>query len=517
MQTHPHGQAPQLTGDLAPSALLDAFWDYDRALLANDVAALDESFLPGEHTVRGDGTTLVLGHTAISDFRASRTLVPTRRVCSVHVQLVGDHSALLIAEVVSATGTTGMQTQLWRRIEQGWKVSAAHVTAPAAALDRSVWRVVGAPLVPGTGSGVLAADTIAVKDLFAVAGQVIGAGVPQFAAEATPETTTAPVVAALLAAGASITGLAQTDQFAYGIAGTNSLYGTPLNPAAPTRIPGGSSSGSASAVARGWSSIGLGTDTAGSIRIPAASQGLWGIRTSHGLLPVEGVLALAPSFDAVGWVTRDAETLARVAGVLVGETGTATADDGFVTIAGLTGLASAALGAAVESAAARLGAASLTLPAELEEWFTAFRTVQAFEAWQCHGNWITGHPNALGADVAGRFRDASAITGPEARAARAVVDSARRSIRELLAGRTLLLPTMATLPTPLRATAGTIAADRASTLRLTSLASIAGLPAVSAPLLAVDGLPAGLCFVGQDRTDLHLIATARRSAEQLTG
>ena len=122
------------------------------------------------------------------------------------------------------------------------------------------------------------------KDLFEVAGFAVGAGVPAYLAESRPAATSASAVEALVAAGADVIGIAQTDEFAYSVAGRNSHYGTPPNVAAPGSIPGGSSSGPASAVALGQVSIGLGTDTAGSIRVPASYQGLWGLRTSHGAI-----------------------------------------------------------------------------------------------------------------------------------------------------------------------------------------------------------------------------------------
>ncbi len=199
-------------------------------------------------------------------------------------------------------------------------------------IDRRIWRVVGDPLLPSgdhkddhpgvpTGdhepAGELAGLRVAVKDLFAVAGFAIGAGNPTFLAQQSPQPEHAVAVARLLDAGAAITGIAQTDEFAYSLAGTNIHYGTPPNPRAPGRISGGSSSGSASATAAGQVDIGLGTDTGGSIRVPASYQGLWGLRTTHGSVDRTGLLPLAPSFDTVGVLTRDPTTLRKAIGVLL--------------------------------------------------------------------------------------------------------------------------------------------------------------------------------------------------------
>ncbi len=114
-----------------------------------------------------------------------------------------------------------------------------------------------------------------------------------------------------------MTGISRTDEFAYSLAGTNAHFGTPPNPRAPRRISGGSSSGSVSAVALGHVSIGLGTDTGGSIRVPAAYQGVWGIRTTHGAVDRGGLLPLAPTFDTVGWFARTPALLAAVGEVLL--------------------------------------------------------------------------------------------------------------------------------------------------------------------------------------------------------
>lgn len=496
-----------------PDDLLAAFWAYDDALLANNVAALDDAFDAGPHTIRGDGTSVAIGWEAISRFRAARTAVPTRRVTALHVRMPAEAIGVIVADVVAPTGAHGMQTQVWQRQADRWRVIAAHVTAPEKALDSSTWRIVGTPLVKPTSTGPLSGMTVAVKDLFAIAGQVVGGGVPEFTAEAPVETEHSPVVAALLGAGASVLGIASTDQFAYSIAGTNTRTGTPLNPADPSRIPGGSSSGPASATARGWATIGLGTDTAGSIRVPSAYQGLWGLRTTHGLIPTTGVLPLAQSFDSVGWMTRDATTLQAVTDALVPGADVNGADRELVVVPSLTALASAAVADFTSAVASALGAAvDRTLDADTEAWFRAFRTMQAYQAWLNHGGWITAHPGTLDADVAGRFADASRVTDAEYATASEVIGIARRTLRTWLGDRVLMLPTVADRAPALDADAGSVDAHRAATLRLTSIASLAGLPAVAAPLgPSTPGGPAvSVCLVGAAGTDRALVRFAGR-------
>jgi amidase len=498
-----------------PADLLDAFWGYDKALLSNDQETLNRSFAPGPDTVRGDGTNLVVGHDAIASFRSGRTRIPTRQVIQLHVRMLGTDAALVVARTRDGLAS-GLQTQLWQRISGDWLVSAAHVSLPTASVpfDRSIWRIVGEPLVGPTASGRLDGLGVAVKDLFAVAGHPVGAGNPDWLAEQSPATESAAVVDALLAAGAHVTGIARTDEFAYSLAGANVHYGTPPNPAVPHGLSGGSSSGPASAVATGQVAIGLGTDTGGSVRVPASYQGLVGIRTTHGVVPRGGMLPLAPSFDTVGWLTRDVTTSLLVAEVLLPES-TVNARR-TVRLPRIEALARDDLefGAAIDrlvAAGALPPVESVDLPDELlERWFAAFRTVQGYEAWQADGAWIEAHPGSLGADIAARFAVAARITDAEQAAARGVVAAARHEITEWLADSVLVIPA-ASGPAPARtAPAAEIEEHRAGTLRMTCLAGLSGAPAVSVPLLRSGSYPVGLCLISTPGTDRGLLELAAR-------
>jgi Asp-tRNA(Asn)/Glu-tRNA(Gln) amidotransferase A subunit family amidase len=487
---------------------MEAFWAYEQALGANDLPMLDRLFADDAGTLRGDAEGLLVGHERISAFRGGRGGAPARRIVETHVQVVDDDHALIVAVTELARGGRGQQTQLWARSGDrssgiaGWQVTAAHVAVPAPALDTRVWRVLGDPLVPPTQDGPLRGETIAVKDLYAVRGQPIGAGNPSWLAQASPETEHASAVRALLDAGASVRGIARTDEFAYSLAGQNAHYGTPPNPSAPYRIPGGSTSGSASAVSLGHATIGLGTDTGGSIRVPAAYQGLYGIRTTHGAVDRTGLLPLAPSFDTVGWLTRSAAMLAAVGDVLLPAAELGGSDD-LVVVPGLLALAEPDVAAAIEE----------WLPAdvtredrpldELDAWLAAFQTWQAYEAWQVHGAWLASRLDGLGADVRGRFEVAARVTDEQAGEAGEVVRAARRAVRELVGDRILVLPSASSVaPLPAEAQA-----TRAATMRLTCLAGLGGLPAVSIPVRTADGLACGVCLVaapGRDRDLLEL-------------
>ncbi|WP_369374897.1 amidase family protein [Promicromonospora sp. Populi] len=374
------------------------------------------------------------------------------------------------------------------------------------ASDPSVWRVrpEPGPLTPPTGSGVLDGETVAVKDLFAIAGQRIGAGNPAWLAAAPVESTHADAVARLLEAGAALAGIAQTEEFAYSLTGANAHYGTPPNPRAPGRISGGSTSGPTSAVAAGEASIALGTDTGGSVRVPAAYQGLWGIRPTHGAVPAGGLLPLAPSFDTVGWLAPDAGTLARVGEVLLpADTAGTGTGRGLVVSAALLELAAPEVRDVVDQLAQDAGAEPLDWAPE-PTWLAAFQTVQAAEAWAAHGAWLADRMDTLGPAVRARFERARSIGPADAEAARIVVAQARAQIREQLADRVLVLPSAATVA-PLAKDAE---AARAATMLLTCIAGIGGLPAVSVPVATASGLPAGACLVGPAGADRALLALA---------
>ncbi|WP_353807221.1 AtzH-like domain-containing protein [Agromyces sp. SYSU T00194] len=516
----------------APEGLLGAVLGYEAALMADDLDALADWFEPGDDTMRADASGLLVGHDAITRFRGRRGGAGARRVVAVHVLPVADGVAHVVVAHAPGAGGRGTVSQLWRRGQGRWRIAAAHVTAPAPAFDRRTWRTLGDPLLPPTASGALDGRTVAVKDVFAVAGHPIGAGIPAYLDEAPVEPRSAAAVDALRAAGAAIRGIARTDQFAYSIAGRNPAYGTPPNPAVPGAVSGGSTSGPASAVALGQADLGLGTDTAGSIRVPASYQGLWGLRTTHGAVDRAGVLPLAPRFDTVGWLARDRATLEAAARASLPRAAGADAaggarplDDAVLRVAPalLEGLGPG-VREAFEAAVRALGASGcevrgLDVPAlgaaALDALFAAFRTAQAAEAWRAHGTWITAHPDALAPDVAARFAWASEVTADDEAAAIAVLDAARRDIDAALGDGLLLLPSAASVAPALDAEGADIEAVRTATLRMTAVAGATGRPALSVPGAEVDGAPLGTCVVGPRGGDLALVSAAARWHEAI--
>jgi Asp-tRNA(Asn)/Glu-tRNA(Gln) amidotransferase A subunit family amidase len=382
------------------------------------------------------------------------------------------------------------------------------------------FRVSFADPVAASKSGPLAGLSVAVKDVIDVAGVKTGAGNPAFLQAASPAVEHAGAVAALLGAGALAVGKAHTDEFAYSLSGTNVHYGTPVNAAAPGRVPGGSSCGPASAVSSGLVDIGLGTDTAGSIRVPASYCGLYGLRPSHGRVPMRGMLPLAPTFDTCGVLAGDGALLERAALVLLDSPVAADTPETLVLGADLFAEADPGVAEVLRPAGERLATA---LGAGLEvvefaagrlaSWLDAFARRQRVEAWRGLGPWIESHKPPLGPGIAARFDAARAAAESDALPA----DTVRVEVLEALdsalpAGGALVLPAAAT-PAPVPHLS---AADkdglRGRTMKLTTIAGLAGAPAISLPLGRVGGLPVGLSLLGRPGDDERLLAAARLAA-----
>ncbi|RAJ68893.1 Asp-tRNA(Asn)/Glu-tRNA(Gln) amidotransferase A subunit family amidase [Streptomyces sp. Amel2xB2] len=399
------------------------------------------------------------------------------------------------------------------------------MTTSETSTEKTVWRERGAPLLAPSDSGPLSGLRLAVKDVYAIAGHRVGAGNPDWLAEAELESTHAWAVGALLDAGAEITGIAQTDELTYSLDGVNAHYGTPPNPQAPGHIPGGSSSGPASAVALHETDAGLGTDTAGSIRVPASYCGLYGMRPTHGAVPVTGMLPLAPDFDTVAWLARDAATLARVGDVLLPPADRTREDHGpFRTALVAPDLLAPAVPQvreAFETAAAGL-ASRLGLRREVRELggdpaerAESFSVAQAAQVRECDGAWVAAHPGALGAETRRRFVWAEDVGAERVARARESVSATARALRHLLTPGTVLLLPATPGPAPSReAGAEERSAVRRAALQLTCLASGAGLPCLVLPRMTAGGLPVGLCLIaapGSDHALLNLgVADSRR-------
>ena len=370
----------------------------------------------------------------------------------------------------------------------------------------------------GAASGPLAGLTFGAKDIYDVAGHRVTFGNPQWLATHEPAARTAVAVQQLVEAGASMAGKTQTAELTYSLNGENIHYGSVLNPNAPGRDTGGSSSGSAAATAAGLVDFALGSDTGGSVRLPASFCGLYGMRPSHGRVSLEGACPLGPSFDTAGWFARDAAVFEKVGRVLLGDDAPAPApgrlllaSDAFER-AGTT--VTGALGAAVAKVESVLGKAeAVTVAAEgLDDWgMNVFRVIQAHEAWQSLGGWITEHKPKLGPGVKERFAWASTVDRAALLAAASKREAFAQRMERLLAGNAVLvLPTSPGIAPKIGAPTAEIDDFRARALAILCIAGLARLPQVTLPMATLDGCPLGLSLIAARGNDTLLLDLARK-------
>ena len=383
------------------------------------------------------------------------------------------------------------------------------------------WVPHGRFVLDGAAQGPLCGLRFAVKDLFDVAGHPTGAGNPAWLATHAVPTRHSPVVAQLLQAGATLMGKVLTDELAYSLHGDNAHYGAPRNTRAPSRVTGGSSSGSAAAVAAGLVDFALATDTGGSTRVPASYCGLWGLRTTHGTLAVDGMVPLSPGFDTVTWLAREASVFDAVGGVLLPSErpplrGGVQALHVFDDVSALADAEFATPMARVTEALARLAGvlpqrSRIALDASLHDWRQAYNTAGAHEAWRVHGAWIRDAQPRFGDAIAGRWQMASRTTDAEAIAAYATKERVRAHVRSVLGAHGVaVIPSAASLAPPRDASADQVNAVRLRTMSITCIAGLAGLPQVSLPMQTPDGVPLGVSLLGPAGSDLALIELARR-------
>jgi amidase len=399
------------------------------------------------------------------------------------------------------------------------------VSLSVAALETGAFCPHGDFEMAGAAAGPLKGLTFAAKDIFDIAGRVTGCGNPDWRASHGPAAANARAVQALLDAGARMIGKTITDELAFSLNGQNFHYGTPRNAVTPDRVPGGSSCGSASAVAHGVADLALGTDTGGSVRIPACLNGIFGVRPTHGAVDIIGVMPLAPSFDTVGWFARDARTLRRAGDVLLPADRAGIALGRYYLPRDAFALADPGVAQAVRRALSR-AAAALPIAAELDlaselgglgEWLRRFRRLQPREIWAIHGAWIESRTPKFGPEIAERFALAKSVSAtPEADDQEFRAKVAAHLDRVLGHDGVLLIPTAGTIAPRLDAGKEELAAFRDRTLSLTSIAGLGSLPQVQIPAGLVDGAAAGLSLIGPRGSDRALLRLAERVAETLT-
>ncbi|MDF2838185.1 MAG: Glutamyl-tRNA(Gln) amidotransferase subunit [Paenibacillus sp.] len=372
--------------------------------------------------------------------------------------------------------------------------------------------------------GALQGLQFAVKDVYDIRGHAPGAGNPDWKRTHAPSAEHAATVIMLLEQGARLIGATHTDELMFGLNGENEHYGTPVNPRAPQRIPGGSSSGSAVAVASGLVDFAMGTDTAGSVRVPASYCGIYGMRPTYGRIPMQGIIPLAPAVDTAGWMARSLSVLTQVGEVLLQEGATYRPRETVGPTAGQTAITKliwpsdmwALLDREIEVGARSVREKLRGIEAVHEErvlaeeglgaWLHAFRQVQGFDIWRTHGDWIERNRPSFAADVAARFRWSSTIDQAAAKEARAFKASIETRLAEWLGHDTVLVVPSTPGIAPRIGLAGEeVEQRRTKTMQLCCPAGLAGLPQVTVPWLEHEGMPVGLSFIAGPGQDLRLL------------
>jgi amidase len=369
----------------------------------------------------------------------------------------------------------------------------------------------------GAATGPLAGLTAVVKDMYDIAGSRTGGGNPDWLAAQKPASKHAAVVEKILAGGATITGKTICDEFFYSITGVNAHYGTPPNTRAPGRVPGGSSSGSAAACGANACDFALGSDTGGSVRIPASFNGIYGLRPTHGRIDLTGAIATAPPFDVAGWFANGPGVLRHIGTVLLEAGAVKTpvkrlvvAADAFAQVdAEVAALCREFLNRASDLLPTR--DAEAIAPAGFDQWREAFRVVQAKEVWETYGAFITRVKPSLGPGIKERVEFASTVSKDQADRSRETLATARTHIRARVPSGTIVaLPTGPSIAPLLAATGEALEMFRVRTMRLTCVAGLAGLPQISIPVGTISGCPAGLSFIGWHGADEVMLDLACR-------
>lgn len=376
--------------------------------------------------------------------------------------------------------------------------------------------------IEGAHGQPLTGHTFAAKDLFDVAGVPTGGGNPDWARQNPIPTQHAWAVERLLSAGATLVGKTVTCEVSLGILGDNPFFGTPENPAAPGHVPGGSSSGSAAAVAGRRVDTAIGTDTGGSVRVPASFCGLYGIRPTHGRLNLRGMMAQAPSSDTLGWFAHDAELFSSVSQVMLETTLPDTTPSDLIIAHDAFGIADEEVAKSLQPAVDALrriipnSRHDTLAPPGLSVWARAQRTIQPWEGWQTFRKWIEHDNPRMAFSVAKSLALAANIADTDLQWARLMRDDARGRIRTLLEADTILcLPTTPFPAPPLNLTIAEQTSLRNRIACLCSPGGLTGICQVSIPVTAVHDRPIGLSLMGRPGNDELLIRTALQLSKEL--
>jgi len=371
-----------------------------------------------------------------------------------------------------------------------------------------------APL-KGAASGPLAGLSAVVKDMYDIAGERTGCGSPEWLATHPPAARNCPPVQKILDAGATIIGKTVCDEYFYSVSGANAHYGTPVNVRAPGRLPGGSSAGSAAACGAGLCDFALGSDTGGSVRVPASFNGIYGLRPTHERIEHSGVADMAPSFDVPGWFAATPGVFRKVGAVLLDNRRVAAKIGRVVVLEDAFAQAEEPVADLLRTLLEFMSddlpgmAHGRIAPDGFDPWREAFRIVQAYETWRTFGAFVTRHRPNIGPGVKERMQFASTVTSAQADASRAVVNKARDHIRQIVVpGTVLALPTAPSIAPKIEISGAELEEFRTRVMRLTCTSGISGLPQMNIPGGTINGCPIGLSFIGWAGGDEALLDLA---------
>lgn len=357
----------------------------------------------------------------------------------------------------------------------------------------------------------------AVKDVFHIRDHHVSAGNPDWLATHEAANAHASVVQKLLHESATLVGVTVTDELMFSLNGVNVHYGTPVNPAANDHIPGGSSSGSAVAVANSSVDFALGTDTAGSVRIPASYCGVYGFRPTHNAISLEGVIPLASRFDTVGWFARSASLLENVGAALLPEQeNTMTFSTVYVPEEVLELVQPHIAEHFLSELKTLVGEEKLVYTSisddKLDTYMNTFRTLQGYQIWQTHGEWIESNKPTFAEDIAARFRWTSTLPADGQEQAERTAKVIKEKMADLLKDDCLLaIPTSPDVAPHIHADAALLETHRTNTFKLTAISGLTETPQLTLPLMDVEGLPIGLSLIAGKHMDRALLQFARRA------
>jgi amidase len=366
--------------------------------------------------------------------------------------------------------------------------------------------------IRGTESGHLKGLSFAVKDVFDIKDYKSSAGNPDWLNTHQKGEQNAPIIDTLLKQGSILKGTTHTDELMYSLNGENFHYGTPVNPKSSDRIPGGSSSGSAVAVAAGLVDFALGTDTGGSVRVPSSYCGVYGFRPSHGMLNSDGVIPLAKSFDTVGWMTRDAELLLKVGEVVLEKEWSDTNEFSTMYVdeeawsyidndtKEVYNQALNKLKECYRTQHVKVSKDGLNL------WADLFRYKQGIEIWEEHGSWIQEVKPTFGPGISERFQWASTLENEKLNELEQKQTHIKNQLSDLLNENGLLvIPTTPGEAPLINLSLEAMEKYRSKTMQLTCIAGLTGFPQVTVPMAKRNGIPIGLSFIANQYQDLKLL------------